>query len=261
MSAIATTASSPPVVLCIAGFDPSGGAGLQADIETVIALGGRAVCAMTCNTIQDGDGVRAVASCDTDFLRAQIALLVGSFQISAVKIGLLPSVDTVRAVAGALKTVSAPVVTDPVWVAGSGDHLNDTSVLKEIRRLLLPVSAVTTPNLREILALVPDAGNYHEAARALRDEGCGCVLVTGAQKKGDRLEHLIVTHEGEQILACDILQHRYHGSGCTLSAAIAVALAQKMSLSDALHRAQDFTRNALVHAGYPGHGQHFPYRK
>lgn len=260
-----------PIVLCIAGFDPSGGAGLQADIETVSALGARAICAVTANTVQDGggreDAALTVVATEPDLLARQLDMLLARFPVAAIKIGLLPTPDAALVARDALREINCDaVVIDPIYRAGNGAALSAPDTLPCIRREILPLSAVATPNRDEALALAPEANDPLSAARALVDEGCRNVLVTSADfdEKTQTLTHLLVSKTEASSIPCAKLARQFHGSGCTLSAAIAAGLAQGLNVFDAIRRAQEFTQSALQRAEKPNSArdaQHFPNRR
>lgn len=263
-----------PVVLCVAGFDPSGGAGVQADIETLSALQTRAVCALTANTVQDGGGLLRVVPVDAETLVAQIRLLVANFDIRAVKIGMLATPENVDAVHQALDAPGVDIVLDPVWRAGAhegdgGDPgkgaLCCGETLKRLRSLLMPRATIATPNRAEARALVPEADDERAAAHALLSEGCRHVLVTGASETADTLTHRLFSRAGgavkESELVCPKLAGRFHGGGCTLAAAIAAKLARGLEAGQAVQEAQDWTLDALKGAENPNRTQRFPNRR
>lgn len=285
-----------PSALFVAGLDPSGGAGLQADIETAAALGARAHCALSCNTLQDSRGVAAVAPGDAAFLARQIACVLSDFDIAAVKLGLLATRDNIAAVARALAAVRAPIVVDPVLAAGGdGAALCEPGCAAQLRERLLPLAALATPNLSEAMQLVPAAATPDEAARALLAEGCGAVLITDVKPDDAVVEHRYYTAAGApktdtlaagsataggprkdddkpsaaahsaaprcERLQCARLPGAYHGSGCTLSAAIAALLARGCDAREAARRAQDFVCASLQAAEWPGRGQGFAMRR
>ena len=255
-----STNTSPPILLCISGFDPSGGAGLQADVETATALGVRAVCAQTCNTVQNSQGVERVIATAPEILARQLACLTADFEIAAVKTGLIPSSDNVRVVADAVSKLGQPLIVDPVLRDGTGRSLcaeqTEDAVVRALRRELLPLAACITPNRAELTALVGDSETMAEAARTLLDEQCGAVLVTSAASEAQTLRHILYRHGDNDQFSSPRLSGEFHGSGCTLAAAIAAQLATGKTLREAVPQALAFTTRALERADAPGrHGQ------
>ena len=252
-----TMATQTPTLLCIAGFDPSGGAGLQADIETAAALGVRAACALTCNTVQDSRDAKEVAVTAPDLLVRQIECLITDFDIAAIKTGLIPSTKSVEAVA---ETISKPVagtdcslVVDPVLCDGTGKALCDDGVVQAVRERLLPIAACATPNRTELAALVPEAETPAAAAHTLLAENCKAVLVTSEGGEGENLKHTLYLADGtHRNFLSPRLPGEFHGSGCTLSSAIAAHLALGKPLHEAVPFALDFTAQALERADAPG---------
>ena len=254
-----------PVLLCIAGFDPTGGAGLQADIETAAMLGVRTVCAQTCNTVQDSAGTYAVAATDPAMLKRQIERLIADFNIAAVKVGLVASADNAWVIAEGMARLACPLVADPVLYDGTGIPLCDDGTAQAIRSWLLPAASCATPNRKELAALVPEAAATADAARALLDEGCGAVLVTDEESKEQALQSALYSPDRKRrVFESPRLTGEFHGSGCTLSSAVAAHLALDRPLNEAVSTAFAFTRNALESASEPGthpHARKFPNRQ
>ncbi len=245
-------------VLIIAGSDPSGGAGIQADIKTVTALGGYAASAITALTVQNTRGVTAVHAVAPDIIAAQIEAVMEDIGADAIKVGMIGDVETARVIEAALKQYAAtPVVLDPVLVATSGDALAKDGVAAFIRDRLAPLAAVVTPNLDEAAALTGMTINTREAAieagKALVARGAGSALIKGGHGKGETVEDALVFAEGERIYSNPrIATTSTHGTGCTLASAIATGLAQGMALPAAVKRAIDYTHKAIASA--PGYG-------
>jgi hydroxymethylpyrimidine/phosphomethylpyrimidine kinase len=250
----------PPVVVSIAGSDPSGGAGLQADLRTCTALGAYAGAIPTCITVQDTGGVRRVEALAGDLVREQIDLVLADLRPDAIKIGLLPTVEVVEAVAGGLAAyASAPVVLDPVQVATSGDALSSAPAYAALIELLLPRAAIVTPNLAEAASLagfpVVEEGDLERAARAIRARGARAVLVKGGHLGGDALD-VLVTPDGEKVelRGPRIPGPAIHGTGCTLSTAIAVHLARGDGLAVAVRAAKEWVAGRIAAAVRIGRG-------
>jgi hydroxymethylpyrimidine/phosphomethylpyrimidine kinase len=250
-----------PNILSIAGSDPSGGAGIQADIKAISANGGYAMAAITALTAQNTQGVSGVHMVPPGFVADQIAAIRADIRIDAVKIGMLGTADMIGAVADALAGLGAPIVLDPVMVAKSGDRLLDAAAVDALRALL-PRAAVITPNLPEAADLLscpeattPDA--MAEQARALLAMGPGAVLLKGGHLPGTDCRDLLLTGQGAHWLPGP--RHattRTHGTGCTLSAALATFLGHGLALPDAAARAKTYVAGAIAAADAldVGHG-------
>jgi len=253
--------SSSPLILLIGGHDPSGGAGLQADIETVAAHGCRAVSLVTCLTAQDTKDVRGLYPQAAADFRSQLELLLADIQPDMLKIGLIGESSLAAVIADYLPQIARPVVLDPVLAAGGGNDLADEELLRVLRERLLPHTHLLTPNRSEArrLAAKPDA---ESAARALLQAGCDQVLLTGADEAEEQqVSNSLFSSEGRTDYQWPRLAHSYHGSGCTMASACACRLAQGLAPVEAMRLAQQFTWDALTHATHPGRGQHLPHRR
>ena len=245
-----------PRLLTIAGSDSGGGAGIQADLKTFAALGAYGMSAITALTAQNTTGVRAIHSVPADMLEAQIDAVVEDIGVDAVKIGMLHSVETVAAVARALDRhrlpSSIPIVLDPVMVATSGAVLIDRAAIDVLVREMFPRATLITPNLDEASLLVggaiEDEMAIEAAALRLIAMGANAVLVKGGHLDGGTVSDLLVERNGATrwMRAPRIATPNTHGTGCTLSSAIATHLAFGFSLVDALERARDYVRGALA---------------
>jgi hydroxymethylpyrimidine/phosphomethylpyrimidine kinase len=246
-------------VLVIAGSDSGGGAGIQADIKTVTALGGFAATALTALTAQNTLGVFGVLPVPQDFIRQQIEVVMADIGADVVKTGMLGDSGTIETVAETLAQFASgvPLVLDPVMVAKGGHHLLATEAVGTLRRRLLPRAAVITPNLPEAEALsgmaIGSVADMRVAASALLALGVPAVLLKGGHLPGDTVVDLLATSEGMEAFAAPRIQTRHtHGTGCTTASAVAVGLAQGMSLRGAVVRARAYVRAAI--AGAPGYG-------
>lgn len=244
-------------VLIIAGSDPSGGAGIQADIKTVTALGGYAMAAVTALTVQDTLGVYRVEPVAPDLVYEQIVRAVGDIGVDAVKIGLLPNAEAVRAVALTLGTIDAPIVLDPVLVATSGDTLSDAG--EALRQHLFPLTALLTPNIPEAEALlnrpIATEADMPAALADLAALGPDAILLKGGHLSGDRVVDMLRDSDG-QVHPYDgprIETAHTHGTGCTLASAVATGLGKGLALAAAVAHARDFVRAAIENA--PGFGR------
>jgi hydroxymethylpyrimidine/phosphomethylpyrimidine kinase len=236
-------------ILIIAGSDSGGGAGVQADIKTVSALGGHAMTAITAITAQNTLGVQAVHTVPTDMVIAQMRSVFSDIGADAVKIGMIGSSDIVHAVADVLETVHPiPIVFDPVMVATSGSALADEWTIAAFARLMR-IAAMTTPNLPELAALGGEA--------AVLTHGCA-LLVKGGHGAEEVLTDRLIMPDGEVHSWSDtrIVTPHTHGTGCTLASAIATGMGQGMDLPSAVARARAYVRAALkqAHGLGGGHG-------
>ncbi len=250
-----------PNILVIAGHDPGGGAGIQADIEAIASNGGHAACVISAHTVQDTVGVQRVVAADPELLRQQLDRLLADISFDAVKIGLLPDAPLVDAVADILSGLSGiPVVLDPVLASGAGLALSDARTLTAMRESLLPLSRIVTPNIPEAGALGADP-DPDRAAGAIMDAGAGAVYLTGGHAHGGPVINRL--YAGGKLLdsfPCERLAGEFHGSGCTLSASLSALLARGLELEQAVIEAQRYTLETLRHARRPGKGQRVPDR-
>jgi hydroxymethylpyrimidine/phosphomethylpyrimidine kinase len=253
----------PGRVLICAGSDSGGGAGIQADIKTVTALGGYAATAITALTAQDTRGVHGVHPVPPEFIRQQIRLVLSDIGADAVKTGMLGDSPTILAVAEELSETMAPgtpMVVDPVMVAKGGHPLLAEEAVATLKQHLLPVATLITPNVPEAEALtgvrITGAGGMLRAAEALLALGVPAVLVKGGHLPGPSVPDLLATRDGlvETFEDPRIETQDTHGTGCTLASAIAVGLASGMGLRDAVRRARAYVRAAIATAPGFGHG-------
>lgn len=244
-----------PNLLAIAGSDPSGGAGIAADLKTFTRWGGYGCFVLTALTAQNTVGVQAVLPVPADFVAAQLASVLDDVHLDAVKIGMLGDVRVAHAVDEVLRErlAGTPVVLDPVMVATSGDSLGGDGVLEALREML-PRATVVTPNLPEAAALSgqPEAESLDEMraqGEVLLGMGASAVLVKGGHLAGDRMTDLLVTADGtHELRAPRVTTRNTHGTGCTLSSAIAAALGHGLPLARAVEVAKDWLTEALRHA-------------
>jgi hydroxymethylpyrimidine/phosphomethylpyrimidine kinase len=240
------------IALTIAGSDSAGGAGIQADLKTFSALGVYGASAITALTAQNTQGVEAVLVVPPDFVARQIKVVARDLEVGAVKIGMLATSEVIEAVAGALEALpGVPVVLDPVMVAASGDVLLDEDAIATLRTVLLPRATVITPNLPEAAKLLggdiaKTETEMAEQARRLKALGAKAVLVKGGHADGAEAVDLLLDEEGELRLAAPrIATRNTHGTGCTLSSAIAAELAKGASLREAVVAAKAYVTAAI----------------
>ncbi|MBE7366909.1 bifunctional hydroxymethylpyrimidine kinase/phosphomethylpyrimidine kinase [Ramlibacter pallidus] len=242
-----------PRVLSIAGSDSGGGAGIQADLKTIAALGCYGMTAITALTAQNTLGVRSIHAVPHAILTDQIDAVVEDIGVDAVKIGMLHSADTVGTVAGALRRHGLrQVVLDPVMIATSGAVLIDEQAIDVLVRELFPLAVVVTPNLDEAALLagrpLHSEADMEAAARHLLERGARAVLLKGGHLAGDIVSDLLLGSDGvaHWMRAPRIASPNTHGTGCTLSSAIASHLALGAELAQAVERAREYVRGALA---------------
>jgi hydroxymethylpyrimidine/phosphomethylpyrimidine kinase len=250
-------------VLSIAGSDPSGGAGIQADLKTFAALGAYGMAAVTALTAQNTQGVSGVHVPPTEFIAAQIDAIFADVEVHAVKIGMLATADIARMVGARLAAHGARnIVLDPVLVATSGDSLGAPGVVEAMREALFPIATIVTPNLPEAARLsgldeARDLEQQRQSASALARGGVAA-LVKGGHFSGEDALDVLALPDGRVMTFCAprVMTRNTHGTGCTLSSAIAARLAQGVDLVTAVSQAKDFLTQALRHADdlTVGHG-------
>jgi hydroxymethylpyrimidine/phosphomethylpyrimidine kinase len=252
------TTPLPPRILSIAGSDSSGGAGIQADIKTITMLGGYAMTAITAITAQNTVGVQGITALAPEMVAQQIASCIDDIGVDAIKIGMLHDAGVIAAVAKALEGVVAPIVLDPVMIATSGAALIAPDAVAAMRELLFPRAALITPNLPELAALagrdVPDTEAMIEAASQLAEATGAAVLAKGGHAEGDRIVDVLFVPDARAV-AFDharIDTVHTHGTGCTLSSAIATLLGHGQPMEHAVRLGRQFVIRAIEHA--PGFG-------
>ncbi len=244
-------------VLIIAGSDSGGGAGIQADIKTVTALGGYAATAVTAITVQNTLGVFGVHPVPAAVVEAQGRAVIDDIGVDALKTGMLGDVATVEAAAALIDHAGVPAVIDPVMVATSGDVLAGPEVAAAIIRLLIPRAALLTPNAPEAASLtgliVETTDDLRRAGDALLRLGARAVLMKGGHIQGETVTDVLMTSDGETTFAGPRIETRHtHGTGCTLASACAVGIAQGLTLEAAVARAWAYVAEAIRRA--PGYG-------
>jgi len=243
---------SAPIAVTIAGSDSGGGAGIQADIKTFSALGVYGASVITALTAQNTLGVRAIHDPPPEFITAQIDAVFSDLDVSAVKIGMLSRTVTIEAVAAGIdRHAMRNVVLDPVMVAASGDRLLSPEAVAALRLLLIPRALVITPNLPEAAALTdtPIAANEDEMrmqAQKLLKLGAKAVLIKGGHGQGAESSDLLIDAGGfVRLTAPRLPTHNTHGTGCTLSSAVAAELAKGRTLADAVRIAKNYITAAI----------------
>jgi hydroxymethylpyrimidine/phosphomethylpyrimidine kinase len=245
-------------VLIIAGSDSGGGAGIQADIKTVTALGGFATTAVTAITVQNSLGVFGVHPIPLEIVTAQARAVLDDIGADAIKTGMLGTVAMVETVCALLDSnPDLPAIIDPVMIAKGGHPLLEAQGIAAIRDLLVPRAGLLTPNAPEAAALtglvVETLDDLRRAGEALMALGAKAVLMKGGHLAGDQVTDLLITSDGETLLQGPRIHSRHtHGTGCTLASACAVGIAQGLSLPQAVERARRYVIEAMARA--PGYG-------
>ncbi|MBL8466559.1 MAG: hydroxymethylpyrimidine/phosphomethylpyrimidine kinase [Methyloversatilis discipulorum] len=275
--------------MCFSATDPTGGAGMQADLMTLSALGCHPLTVVTAVTVQDSAGVEEVVPMDDDLLVDQARVLLADMPVAAFKIGVMGSIENIAAIAEIISDYpDVPVVLDPVLSSGRGDELADEDMVIALQELLLPLTTVLTPNSLEARRLAqtddedddgddfadedePDdeddddgrtvSPTLEQCARQLIAAGCGHVLLTGTHESTTRVANVLYGRSGViRRDEWDRLPGSYHGSGCTLASALAAWLAHGLDVGEAAHAAQEYTWRTLQAGFRPGMGQHLPDR-
>ena len=251
-----------PLVLCFSGLDPSGGAGIQADIETIACCGGHALPITSCLTVQNSMTASQCTPIDDQFLQQQAEALLQDMSIASCKIGVIPNAKTAQAIAGIITQLAEiPIVFDPVFAASAGKQFSDAATVEVIKELLLPLVTIITPNTNELIALSAENQSIDSRMRELCTYGPRYILLTGADEPTQEVTNTLFTEDGVlEKFDWPRLPHSYHGSGCTLSSAIACYLAKGITIIEAVRKAQQFTWQSLQAAQALGNGQWFPKR-
>ncbi|MDT3400474.1 bifunctional hydroxymethylpyrimidine kinase/phosphomethylpyrimidine kinase [Streptomyces sp. B1866] len=260
VSAIPRGTRTPPRVLTVAGSDSGGGAGVQADLKAMLALGVHGMSVITAVTAQNSLGVQGAWELPAEAVRAQFRSVVDDIGVQAVKTGMLASAELVETVAGLLADVGAPVVVDPVAVSKHGDPLLAADALDAVRTALLPLAAVATPNLDEAARLtgvaVPERDpaaaeqGMRRAAHALLGYGPRWALIKGGHLAGDAVDLLTDGAEEHWLRAGRHDNRHTHGTGCTLASAVAAHLARGLAVPEAVAAAKEYVTGAIA-AGFP----------
>jgi len=257
---------SPPLVLTFAASDPSGGAGLQADILTLASMGCHPLSVITAITVQDSLGAEGIQAIDSDWVADQARRILEDMPIDAFKIGVLGSVENIAAIAEVVSDYpDVPLIFDPVLASGRGDEYSSEDMTNALRELLLPQTTILTCNSTEVRLLAEveddDDRTLEQCAVKIVDTGCEYVLVTGTHENTREVVNTLFGKSG--VLRTDNwprLPGAYHGAGGTLSAAIAAMLANGLDLADAVREAQEYTWQTLRKAYRPGMGRFIPDR-
>lgn len=260
---------APPSVMTFAGTDPSGGAGLQADILTFASIGCHPLSVVTAITAQDTVGVDGVLAMDSEWVNDQARAILEDVQVSAFKLGLLGSVENIAVIAEIMADYpDVPLLIDPILTSGRGDDLSSDEMMDAMIELLFPQATLITPNSLEARRFAFNDESEEmahtsldEAAARLLSMGSEYVLITGTHERTQEVtntlygeDKLIKAYKWERLLGS------YHGSGCTLTSAIAACMAHGLSIEDAVLEAQEYTWQTLKNGFRPGMGQYIPDR-
>jgi hydroxymethylpyrimidine/phosphomethylpyrimidine kinase len=267
----------PPLVMTFAATDPTGGAGIQADILTLSSMGCHALSVVTAITVQDTSGVEGIQPMDADWVTDQARSILEDVPVAAFKLGLLGSIENIAAIAEIVSDYpDIPLVLDPVLASGRGDQFADEEMVAALIELLLPETTILTPNSLEARRLAQEEGDEEEegaeeqhsgiltldaCARRLINAGSEYVLITGTHENTAQVANVLYGPQG--VVRTDKwerLPGSYHGSGCTLASAIAATLAGGSDIEAAVQEAQEYTWQALAAGFRPGMGQFIPDR-
>jgi len=257
-----------PLVMSFAATDPSGGAGLSADLLTISSMGCHPLSVVTAITVQDTSGVEGVLSIDPEWVVDQARAMLEDVPVAAFKIGMLGSVENIAVIAEIMADYpDIPLVLDPVLASGRGDELANEDMVDAMRELLIPQTTIITPNSMEARRLAMNEDNeeddptLEECAKRILAMGCEYVLITGTHEQSPKVINTLYNEHG--VVSSDSwvrLPGIYHGSGCTLASAIASLLAQDVEVTEAVKEAQEYTWQTLNSGFRPGMGQHIPDR-
>jgi hydroxymethylpyrimidine/phosphomethylpyrimidine kinase len=261
-------ADTPPIVLVFSASDPTGGAGMQADLLTLSSMGCHPLSVVTAITVQDTLGVEEVLPLDADWIVDQARCVLEDMPVAAFKVGLVGSVEGMAAIAEVVGDYpEIPLILDPVLASGRGDELADDDMLSVLLEMLAPQTTLMTPNSVEALRLAmherddDETPTLPQCAEYLIGLGCEYVLITGTHENTPKVENVLYSEDG--VVRSDAWQRlpgSYHGSGCTLASAIAAAIAHGLEVGEAVKEAQEFTWQALNAGFRPGMGQFIPDR-
>jgi len=252
--------NNPPVVMCLSGHDPSGGAGIQADIEAINANHARACTVITALTVQDSHDVQQLIPVELNIFQAAAEAVLNDINVSVFKTGLIANTDVVRAIAEiARQQPTIPLVIDPVLATGSGTRLSSDDFIQVLHDELLPLATIATPNLPEAQQLSGEQ-NPDACAEKILATGCQFVLITGTHAETKNVINTLYSPTEKVEFTVERLTGEYHGSGCTLASSLAAHLALGHSVKAAVTKALDYTWQTLKHAQAVGTGQLLPNR-
>lgn len=251
-----------PVVLCFSGLDPSGGAGIMADMEAITSQGALCAPIITAATVQDTQNVMSFAPMPADLITEQARAVLEDMPVSVIKIGMVGSAEVAQAIHSVLLDYpTIKVVYDPVFSTEKDGALSTPDLADSVRALLLPQTTILTPNIFEVHTLAPGSDTPAAAAVGLLETDCDYVLLTGTHGKTPDVVHtLFGNHRELKRFSYQRLPHKYHGSGCTLASSLAALMATTAEIESAVHQSLDYTYKTLVHGKRIGMGQFHPDR-
>ncbi|GFO72332.1 hydroxymethylpyrimidine/phosphomethylpyrimidine kinase [Bathymodiolus japonicus methanotrophic gill symbiont] len=255
------TQITKPVVLCFSGHDPSGGAGIQADIETITSHQCHAANVITALTEQNTSNVKEMLPQSPEAIISQAQTILEDLPVKAIKIGLIGHEQIAKAISTILsENPTIPVVLDPILAAGGGASLSSNALIQSIIELLLPRTTILTPNSLEARQLTK-SNDLQSSGIKLLELGCEYVLITGSHEQSTVVSNQLFHKRAViETYNWDRLPHSYHGSGCTLASSIAALMAHDLKVETCVQEAQEYTWNSLHAAYQPGKGQHIPNR-
>ena len=258
---------SPPKVMTFSATDPTGGAGLQADVLTISSLGCHPVSITTGVTVQDTVGVSKLIPIDSELVSDQARLILADMEVAIFKLGLLGSKENIAVIAEIISDYpDVPLIIDPILASGRGDEFTDIEARNMMLDLLFPESLLITPNSLEARQLIsndeePSDLSIEECANRFKQMGCENILITGTHENTENIINTLYSSSNQIIpYHWDRLPGSYHGSGCTLAAAISAYYALGLSIDEAVEEAQHFTWQTLKNGFKPGMGQLIPNR-
>ena len=251
-----------PVVMSFSGNDPTGGAGIQADIEAISSMGARVAPVITALTVQDTQNVKYFSATDAKMVAEQARVILEDIPVAAFKIGMVGSIENINAIHTILHdSHHIPIIIDPIISAGGGMSLASEEMALAYSDLLFPLTNLVTPNSNEVRLLAPEADSLDACAQELMDDGCEYVLLTGTHEATEQVINSFYGHHKKIEVSCwQRLPNSYHGSGCTLTSAIAGLIACGQSIPDAVSLAQKYAWQSLVDGYQSGMGQYHPDR-
>jgi len=251
-----------PNVMCFSGLDSTGGAGIQADIESLFSVGCHCLPVITALTVQNTQNALSVAISQPSQIIQQARAVLEDIPVNCFKVGLTGSSETVEVIHTLLHDYpDIPVVLDPMIRAGGGFEFGNQETVDALRSLLVPLTTVLTPNIDEIKQLAPTADSVEACANELLDSGCQLVLLTGTHAQTPEvINKLFSPHGNLTLFSWPRIEHSFHGSGCTLAASLSGYLAHGLDLREAIQQAQRFTWESLNHGARIGFGEHIPNR-
>jgi len=251
----------PANVLVFSGLDPTGGAGVQADIETITSLGVQACSVITALTVQDTTNVKSYVNVENQLIARQAQCILNDIPIHCIKLGMIADENIITVIHDiVIENPDIPLVIDPIFLAGGGTALSNTQAYEHLISDLIPHASIITPNSNEARQLTTENNNLNKCAEILLNRGCQSVLITGGHEISENVCNTLYIEKQIINEKWTRLSGEYHGSGCTLSSSIAAYIALGQDLKSAVYNAQHYTYNTLLYAKKIGQGQLIPNR-